>query len=340
MRGNELNVESPLYSFREYELGRFQPLVPGMDILVKSFKVKELPRICFEGIYEGGKQEAMKKRRKRIDEDPRRLEKKRLARLEELKAKMEEIRRKKEEQKDRKRKREEVELEESTVAQAVKEEEEAVAHVGEESSEVVGVVENDETNLLESALDAVQESGEKAKTREEAEADRQKLLAGELIMEGAGADSDEEEAAAGYTGDATRLSLYKKRAGQDRTHKHKRSLPPTREEEEFLSKFGYTLVSDDETKILGVDILPPWRRPGRDVEKQKKRISGKITFLRKFDVVELDAYGHVVDKGDDDFMPSKRWIGRRAGYEFKMGERGLGYYRTGKPVVVPSNTIY
>jgi hypothetical protein len=56
--------------------------------------------------------------------------------------------------------------------------------------------------------------------------------------------------------------------------------------------------------------------------------------------VELDAAGHVIDKGDADFKPSKSWKGRMAGFEFKLGERGLGYYRTGKAVVVPSNTAY
>jgi hypothetical protein len=57
-------------------------------------------------------------------------------------------------------------------------------------------------------------------------------------------------------------------------------------------------------------------------------------------MVQLDVYGHVIDMGDDDFTPSKSWIGRKAGFEFKLGERGLGYYRTGKKVVVPSNTAY
>ena len=66
----------------------------------------------------------------------------------------------------------------------------------------------------------------------------------------------------------------------------------------------------------------------------------KASDLKKGDVVELDAHGHVIDKGDDDFLPSKQWIGRKAGFEFKMGQRGLGYYRTGKPVIVPSNTMY
>ena len=65
-----------------------------------------------------------------------------------------------------------------------------------------------------------------------------------------------------------------------------------------------------------------------------------IKFAKQFDIVELDAHGHVVDKGDNDFNPSKTWAGRRAGFEFKLGERGLGYYRTGKKEVVPSNRSY
>jgi hypothetical protein len=57
-------------------------------------------------------------------------------------------------------------------------------------------------------------------------------------------------------------------------------------------------------------------------------------FPREADIVELDAAnGYVIDKGDDDFCPSKQWTGRKAGFEFKLSERGLGYYRTGKKVV-------
>jgi hypothetical protein len=49
-----------------------------------------------------------------------------------------------------------------------------------------------------------------------------------------------------------------------------------------------------------------------------------VSLLTNFDVVELDSNGFVVDKGDDDFIPSKNWVGRRGGFEFKLGERGLG----------------
>jgi hypothetical protein len=52
-----------------------------MDVLVKPFKVKELPTICFESL--GGKQEAMKKRRRMRNDDPVRQQRRRLERLEE-----------------------------------------------------------------------------------------------------------------------------------------------------------------------------------------------------------------------------------------------------------------
>ncbi|MFN0219069.1 MAG: hypothetical protein ACKVP4_09675, partial [Hyphomicrobium sp.] len=49
-------------NFRSTCASRFQPLSPGMDILVRSYKVKDLPKICFEGFYAEGKGEAMRKR--------------------------------------------------------------------------------------------------------------------------------------------------------------------------------------------------------------------------------------------------------------------------------------
>merc|ERR1719253_711049 len=146
MRGTELNVEQQIQNFQKWDLARFQPMVPGMDLYVRSFTVKELPRICFEEMYEGGKMEAMKKRRRVRDADPRRQEAKRMRRLAKLKAKM---------------------------AAMQKEEE--------------------EEELLESALDQIQEdeAAGPGKTHEEAEKDRKKLLAGELLVEGGEEDDDE-----------------------------------------------------------------------------------------------------------------------------------------------------
>lgn len=336
MRGDQLNVEIPLQNFRDWDLSRFQPLLAGMDILVKHFKVKELPKICFEGMYEGGKAEAMKKRRQLRDADPVRQEKKKLARLEELKAKMAEIQRKKDEQHDKKRKRDEVDLEEEAVKAAVKQEEASSGQV----VQVDGDEANEETDLLENVFDTAQDTGEK-KTREEAEAEKQKLLAGELIgEEGDGVEGYEsDENAVGYAKDDVRQVVLHKETKEEK-YKDKRSLPVPDDVAENLRKLGYNIVSDDEAKILGANMIPPWTHNDGEEQPVDRPLRVKIKFLEKFDMVELDALGHVIDKGDDDFMPSKSWVGRKAGFEFKVGERGLGYYRTGKKVVVPSNTAY
>ena len=210
----------------------------------------------------------------------------------------------------------------------------------------------EEEALLENALDTLQdiETGER-KTREDAEADRKKLLSGELLVEGADVPDDED---LGYTGDGARHSFIVKSNQQSSNVeaafvcKDIRALPMGEEEAEILRKVGYTIVSDAEadTKIVGGNMPTPFRSneidedvDGEQLERREKP-KVRIKFRTKFDIVELDAAGHVIDKGDDDFAPSKNWMGRKAGFEFKLGERGLGYYRTGKTVVVPSNTAY
>ena len=149
MRGSDLNVELPLHSFREFELSRFQPLIPGMDILVKSFYVKELPLLCFDDV--GGKLVAMKKRRQQRDSDPARIERRRQKRLKELKEQMEE-KLKRQQMKKRKRTSDDAEEEEGN---AVKLEEEQDAAMAESTSvkEETPQVEEEEANLLENALD-------------------------------------------------------------------------------------------------------------------------------------------------------------------------------------------
>jgi hypothetical protein len=325
MRGDQLNVELPLSNFR-MELARFHPLVPGMDLLVKNFRVKELPRFCFESMYAGGKEEAMKRRRQMRNEDPERQEKRRLARLDELKAKMAEIQRKKEEEQERKRKRDEVELEDDYEVALDEEEQEEV--------------ENEESNLLESALDTIQDTGE-MKTREEAEADRRKLLAGEMFdTPEADADVESDEDDYGYNADRGRHSILMRKSSAEQGHRDIRSLPVPEADAEMLKKLGYAVVSDDECKILGANLLPPWRDSSVSMQLEDAAVDSRprmrIRFLDKFDIVALDAMGHVIDRGDEDFTPSKTWQGRKAGFEFKLGERGLGYYRTGKKVVIPS----
>jgi hypothetical protein len=127
--------------------------------------------------------------------------------------------------------------------------------------------------------------------------------------------------------------------GAPKQRKDMRSLPLAEEEADILRKAGYTIVSDadEETKVIGGNMATITPQEQQELPIPAKM---KIKFLTKFDIVELDPSGHVIDKGNEDFSPSETWIGRKAGFEFKLGERGLGYYRTGKKVVVPSNTAY
>lgn len=367
MRGTQLNIELQMTHFREWELARFQPYVTGMDVLAKTFTCKHLPAVCFD-IYEGGKGAAMQRRRMLRDADPKRQEKKRLRRLAELKAKMAAIQKRKmgdqpiieataedEAEGNLKRKRSD-----STELKDENEEGEDVIQ-GRDSkvmkTEDVSTIDGaggiqEEEALLENALDTLQdiETGER-KTREEAEADRKKLLSGELLVEGADVPSDDEDL--GYTGDGARHSIIVKANQQSSNgetglvYKDIRALPMGEEEAEILRKAGYSVVSDAEaeTKIVGGNMPTPFRSNENVVEEEEQeegqqKLKVRIKFCTKFDIVELDAAGHVIDKGDEDFSPTKNWIGRKAGFEFKLGERGLGYYRTGKKVVVPSNTAY
>lgn len=388
MRGSQLNVELQMQHFRDWELSRFSPLVPGMDIMAKTFTCKHLPSICFE-IYEGGKQAAMKRRRMLRNIDPKRQERRRADKLAELKAKMAEIQKrkaaaavaagealKKEENDD------EVEKKEENENMAVKEEnglkrkrsgseveDEAADQIKEEqkpgdaSETAEGGVEiesdgEEEEDLLQNALDKIQESeGGERKTREDAEADRKKLLSGELLVEGADVAVDDEEDL-DYTGDGEegrRSFVVNKNAKsaldaaikeEVKLYKDIHALPMKEEEAELLRKAGFTVVSDAETEvtIVGGNMPTPFRsrteNDDDEINANKQKPKASIQFRTKFDIVQLDAAGHVIDKGDNDFALSKTFQGRKAGFEFKLGARGLGYYRTGKKVVVPSNTAY
>jgi hypothetical protein len=244
--------------------------------------------------------------------------------------------------------------------------------VKEEDSSPPGVVDNrdndggndveeeEEEDLLENALDTIQESGAgEQKTREDAEADRKKLLSGELLVEGADVLSDDEEELdyTGEDGDGRRsfvVNTSKSRLhleDQTKVYKDIRALPMREEEAELLKQAGFTIVSDAETesKIIGGNLPNPFRSRSDNADNGiNDDEEGKLVAVNtlqkkpivKFDIVELDVFGHVIDKGDQDFDPSKTWTGRKAGFEFKLGERGIGYYRTGKKVVVPSNTAY
>lgn len=306
MRGSQLNVELQMSNFREWELSRFQPLVPGMDVLAKTFAVKSLPKICFE-IYEGGKDAAMKRRRTLRDADPKRQERRRLKRLNDLKNKMAEMQKRKElkteesNAEDRKRKR----LEDESAEEESQEKKVIKLEESKDSSETK-TEEPDEADLLENALNTLQdtESGER-KTREEVEADRQKLFSGELEGDDDYVPSDDDDM--GYTGDGARQSFFVRPKSQNvQKFRDIRTLPLSEDEAEILRKAGYTVVSDadEETKVIGGNMPTPFRQT-QDAEEAPTLKRLKIKFRTKFDIVELDANGHVIDKGDDDFAPSR-----------------------------------
>ena len=208
---------------------------------------------CFEGIYEGGKVEAMKRRRTLIEADPKRQEAKAKKKLAKLKKKMEAMQQKKEskskeeaeteakdepaeiplESKKRKREGDDGEREED---EAIKEEEEEAAQ-------------------LESALDMLQDdAGLAHKTREEAEIDRQKLLAG------AGLQWDEDE-------DATDV----KESNSDG------KLTQKERDAEILRRSGVVIVSDDdEATVVGGNRILPWRQGYNSIAVKKEEGSEGI----------------------------------------------------------------
>mmetsp|Transcript_16504 Transcript_16504/g.24949 ORF Transcript_16504/g.24949 Transcript_16504/m.24949 type:complete len:828 (-) Transcript_16504:1996-4479(-) len=355
MRGKQLNVELQLSNFREWELSKFMPFVSGMDLVAKSFTVKELPKLCFETFMNMDKNEAMQRRKALRKADPRRQEKKRVRKLQELKARMAEIKKRKEKgeednvtetetaQEEENNQGDEVENKVMIERKRKREPEEALTIKGEVDQAEIKTDDPDddspppgenseEANLLENIYDTI---AQEKKTREEAEADRQKLLAGELLDEG-DLDDDDDEVDNMYTGDARETYMFRHQKKLNRQQMNSmRALPLGKEEVEILRQVGVAIVSDDEQKVVGGNMVQPWRKPRQEIS-----MPVKINFTTKWDIVELDSNGHIIDKGDDDFKPSRNWTGRMAGFEFKLGERGLGYYRTGKKVIVPSNTAY
>lgn len=318
MRGEQLNIEGPLQNFREFELGRFHPIVQGMDIIFKDFKVKELPKLCFEDIYES-KQEAMRKRRKMRDSDPARIERKKAARLDELKLKMAELQERKQ-----KRSRDDANLDEGDLEGKSKmariEESGAIEETAREETSAAAA----EEDLLENALDTLRPDDEDQYNK------GKETVAGEED-DLDGYESDEN--VVGYIKDDVRQNIQQKVKKKDISKVNTRCLPVSEEDARVLEELGMPMVPDSEVEVIGA--VPPVTSVA-----VKPQTNFKFRFVEDFDIVELDENGHVIDKGDENFTPSKSWTGRKPGFEFKLGERGLGYYRTGKKVVVPSNMAY
>ena len=283
----------------------------------------------------------MKRRRMLIEADPKRQEAKAKKKIAKLKKKMEAIQQKKaqsaavaESDRDVNEAAAKADVDESALRKRKREDDDDPEDEQDETAPKTKE-EEEEAAQLESALDMLQDdAGLAHKTREEAEIDRQKLLAG------AGLQWDEEDEAA----DA-------------KHHEPERKLTREERETEILRRSGLVIVSDDEATVIGGNRILPWRQGYRALAvKKEEGDNGEendqkpqpvmkprvaIKFKSEFPgLIELDANGRVIDKGDDDYMPSAKWIGRKGGFEYKLGERGLGYYRTGKKVVVPSNVAY
>lgn len=299
MRGNDLNIEQQIHYFKEGDLRRYPSLVNGQDIVFGCHKVKELPRIVFSE-YDGSKEEAMKLRRQKLDTDPKRIEAKRLR---ELKEKEDEVERKKASLQEKIAKLQAAAKGSTPVhTDRIDPKDESASIKTEDTALVDEAIDQEETDLLENALDTIQDKNLGVKTREEAAQDRLKLMAG-LSEDITSIDKNE-------------VGIKSK---SDDVH-------------DLLREAGFHVISDDEIHMLGANFVPRWRRHDLiEAECMKRGLKRRynvekvtIQLKTKFEgIVELDANGFIIDKGDVNFFPSKQWIGRRAGFEFKLAERGL-----------------
>jgi hypothetical protein len=201
-----------------------------------------------------------------------------------------------------------------------------------------------EENLLETALDTLRRpddddddegtgGGEKRVSTADEEAD---------LLNDDGYESDEN--VVGYIKDDVRQGAFQQKIipklEENKMSNVKvintRCLPVSEELALALELLGMPIVPDNEVEVIGA--VPPVISP--PPAESSNNVLKKFSLLENFDIVELDENGHVIDKGDENFTPSNSWTGRKPGFEFKLGERGLGYYRTGKKVMVPSNMAY
>jgi hypothetical protein len=235
-------------------------------------------------MYDGGKAAAMKRRRMLIEADPKRQEAKAKKRLAKLKKKMEAIQQKKAQSATSKASETESDLKEE-LDDSLAETRKRKRDDGAEEEDAGPIEDEEEAAQLESALDMLQDDeGVATKTREEAEMDRQKLLAGLQW------DEDEE-------------------AVDEKMNESKRKQTVQEREAEILRRSGLVIVSDDEATVIGGNRILPWRlgykssigaakkeEEGSEATDEKTELIVKprvaIKFKTQFDgLVELDANG-------------------------------------------------
>ena len=103
---------------------------------------------------------------------------------------------------------------------------------------------------------------------------------------------------------------------------------------ELLQAAGFDANEDDDDRVELKISVPVWREEKRKREDDGEEVGGlKIKLKTAFEnIVPIDDDGIIVDVGGENFVPTKRWEGRKGGFEFKRGVRGVGYYRTGVEV--------
>ena len=337
MRRDE--VEKQIQYFKTSKLSNYSAFVPGLDLVTKYFSVKELPPSVFEvafdedygPIYKGGKDEAMAKRKAKRDAakaaaapppPPLAAEDTASQPADAAKAAAEEKTEEEEEEVEDGGKAADEGGEGRPVGLDVMDEENGMLPLAVTSSGA-----EDEATLLERALDGMNQG--EMKTREEAERERQMLLEGDFLGED-DADNDEVNA------EILARAGFKVDEGE-REVELKIEVPVWR-----LPPHKRTAVAMSAAVGGGWGGGPALARVKLEEENATSEERPKVVFVFKTpftSVVELDADGAVVDTGDDNYKPCKSFAGRMGGFEFKMGERGLGYYKTGVKVVLPANVL-
>ena len=89
------------------------------------------------------------------------------------------------------------------------------------------------------------------------------------------------------------------------------------------TSLGYTIVTDDECKILGSNMVPRMKRrwyPLTHCRSHAWFLSNAS--VRQFTFVELNANGYINDEADGDFTPCKEWLAVQLDLNSKWASAG------------------
>lgn len=114
---------------------------------------------------------------------------------------------------------------------------------------------------------------------------------------------------------------------------------------ELLQAAGFDANEDDDDKMVLNIGVPVWREVKRKREDGGEGGVGgrgglRIKLTTTFEnVTPIDDDGIILDEGSENFVPQSKWGGRKGGFEFKRGVRGVGYYRSGVEVTMPRRLV-